>query len=117
MLRPTTDTAVTIALLLKHMRKEKRVYSTSILQPGSPGHLAVSQLYLDLGGFGWDPLHERDSPAQHEDREPLQPTEGAAQHQHCAQGRARDLQLVRHLEKGHNATQHASVNCPCPVLN
>lgn len=55
------------------------------------------QLYLDFGGLRRRPLHQRDSSTQHEDGEPLQAAQRAAEHQHRTQRRTGDLQLIRHL--------------------
>lgn len=60
----------------------------------SPGALImrlIGQTHLDFSGLHRLPLDECHAPAQQEHREPLQPTQRAVQHQHRAQGRARDL--------------------------
>lgn len=58
-----------------------------------------SQPHLNFSCLCRFPLDECYAPTEHEDREPLQPAERAVQHEDCAQGRARDLELIRHLHK------------------
>jgi len=57
----------------------------------------VAWSYLDFGGFCRLPLDQGDTDAEQENGEPLHAAQGAVQHQHHAQRRARDLQLVGDL--------------------
>lgn len=57
------------------------------------------QPYLNFSGLCRFPLDKCDAPTQNEDGEPLQLAERAVQHEDGTQGRARDLQLIGHLNR------------------